>query len=117
MSSTLFALLDTCLAADQGPAGFSAKIAIGILDAERIEWWVAELGARTSTSRPEQTPDGCDTVLLLGAGEVKRLLEGGSLGRQPSTCSVIGEPRHLIRFNQRYLDRKGVVGIRLGGKQ
>jgi hypothetical protein len=116
-SSTLFALLDTCLAADEGPPGFKAKIAIGVLEEDTTAWWVGDFGARASSFRTRHTPGDCDTVLLLGGEEATKLLEGRPLGRQPRTCSVIGDPRQLIRFNQRYLDRKGVVGIRLGAKR
>lgn len=113
-ASTLFALLDTCIKSDEGPPGFQAKIGFGVLGDQGVAWWVGDFGRQISTSRPLQTPEGCDTVLLLGEEEARKLIAGQPLGAHPRTFSVLGEPKNLLRFNQRYINRRSLVGIRLG---
>lgn len=113
-ASTLFALLDTCIKSDDGPPGFQAKIGFGVLGERGVQWWVGDFGRQITTSRPDQTPEGCDTVLLLGEEEAQKLIAGQPLGAYPRSFSVLGDRRNLLRFNQRYINRRSVVGIRLG---
>jgi hypothetical protein len=112
-SDMLFALLDGCLAADRGPPGFAAKIGVAVFGARGVEWWVAELGREARSTRPKETPDGCDAVLFMSADEAGRLIAGKAIAKHSRTFSMIGDVKQLTRFSRRYVDRKGVVGIRL----
>jgi hypothetical protein len=114
-ATELFTLLDTCVAADSGPPGFKATLGFGVLGETRVEWWVGKFDGRAFTSRPTKTPEGCDTVLLLGLEEVRALLSGRPASLRARRLEVMGDPRNLLRFKERYLKRNNLVRIRLGG--
>jgi hypothetical protein len=103
-AETMFALLDAAVRADRAAPGFSARIAVGVLD-DTMSWWIGELGPSVATHRADTTPSDCTAVLVLGADEARRIIAGEPLKR-PRVFQTFGDVAVLKRFRDRYLDRR-----------
>ena len=117
MSMELLQLLKSLTERDKGPAGFSGKVALGVIktEAQGETQWLQFRFTRAAEVRFVSKPDDdSDAALLLGEREAEAILKGTELPPAPNFLYRYGDRAVLSRFVDRYLKKRTMLDVRRG---
>ncbi len=109
----LLTLLDTYVAQDSAPAGFTGKLAVGVMGRDGALWWRASFGKSCDAGFALEPSEEDDAQLLVGEVDARAALDSGRLPAEPMLLQLSGDRSLLDAFVKRYLSGKNWLTIRM----